>query len=87
MDNFPKGLFLFFSLIIPKAKLIGFDNFNVSVEKLIEIDLGFKFQSKTLTRIIKESNDLVILKEIAVDLLKLNQFKSAIANWVTRRVA
>ncbi len=57
------------------------------IQDPIETNLGLKFQSEKLSRIIKECNDLDILKQIALELLKLTKAKSAVADWATRRAA
>ena len=55
------------------------------IEDPIETNLYLKFQSEKLSRTIKECNDLDTLKAIALELVKLNQSKSAVVNWATRR--
>tara|TARA_Y100001968_G_scaffold331500_1_gene386378 strand:- start:464 stop:646 length:183 start_codon:yes stop_codon:yes gene_type:complete len=44
-------------------------------------------QSEKLSRLTKECNDLELLQEIAHELLKLNNTKSSVSNWATRRAA
>ncbi len=52
----------------------------------IEPSLQVKFKTEQLSRIIKECNDIDIIKDIAMELLKLNQSKTAIADWATKKV-
>ncbi len=56
-------------------------------EDPIEPSLQLKLQTERLKRTIKECTDIEILREIAIELLKLNQNKSAMAQWATRRAA
>ncbi len=57
----------------------------MSIQEPIEPSLQQKFQAEKLLRIIQDCEDLEILREIAIELLKLNQKKTAIAEWSTRR--
>ena len=52
---------------------------------LIELGLEYQLHSEKLRRLIRDSNDTKLLKEIALELLKLNESKTAIANWATKR--
>ena len=51
----------------------------------IEPTLQIKFQVEKLARTIKECDDINLLKDIAFELLKLHQQKTAIAQWATNR--
>ena len=51
----------------------------------IEPSLQIKLQTEKLSRTIKECDDISVLKQIALELLKLNQQKAAIAHWATKR--
>ena len=51
----------------------------MSIQEPIEPSLQQKFQAEKLLRIIQDCEDLEILREIAIELLKLNQKKTAIA--------
>ena len=53
----------------------------------IELSLQLKFEAEKLSRTIHECDDLKILRAIALELLELNQKKSAIAQWATKRAA
>ena len=57
----------------------------MSIQEPIEPNLHQKFQIEHLSRIIHDCDDMQILKDIAIELLKLNQTKTAIANFSTRR--
>ncbi len=57
------------------------------IDDPIEPSSHFKFQAEKLFRTIKESDDIEVLREIAIQLLKLNMSKSAVANWATKRAA
>ncbi len=51
----------------------------------IQITLQQEFHSERLIRIIKECDDLAILREIALQLVNLNQKNTAIAKWSAKR--
>ncbi len=53
----------------------------------IEPSLHSRFENEKLQRTIQECNDINILKQIALELLNLNQKQTAIAEWATRRAA
>ncbi len=53
-------------------------------EEPIEITLHQKFRREKLRRFINECDDISVLKEIAFELLTLNQQKTTIAEWSTR---
>ncbi len=57
----------------------------MSIQDPFEQKLESKFQNEQLKRTIEECEDLFTLKQIALELLKLNQTKTAVANWVTKR--
>ncbi len=59
----------------------------MSIDEPIEPTLQLKFQTEKYTRTIQECNDINTLREIAMELLKLHQKKSAIAYWATKRAA
>ncbi len=50
----------------------------------IEITLQQKFENEKLTRIIQDCSDIEVLRQISQELLKLNQQKTAIANFSTK---
>ncbi len=56
-------------------------------EDSLEPSLQVKFVSEKLRRTINECDDIDMLKQIALELLELNQKKSAIANWASKRAA
>ncbi len=56
-------------------------------EDPIEPSLQLKLQTEKLCRTIKECRDIEILRDIAIELVKLNQNKTAMAQWATRRAA
>ncbi len=62
-------------------------NYNVTINEPIEPTLQSKFETEKISRLIQDCQDIDILRAIAMELLKLNQQKSAIANWATRRAA
>ena len=51
----------------------------------IEVSLQRKFGNEKLARVIKECNDIDLLRNIAIELVKLNEQKTAIAEWATKR--
>ena len=53
----------------------------------IEPSLQNKFQTEKLLRTIHECDDINLLREIALELLKINQQKTAIAHWTTIKAA
>ena len=57
----------------------------MKIQDPIEPDLQIRFQTEKLCRIIQECEDINLLKEIAIELVKLNQQKTAIAQWTTKR--
>ena len=63
--------------------LINFFSYLVEFQDSIEPTLQIKFQTEKLSRTIQKCDDISLLKEIALELLKLNQQKSAIAHWTT----
>lgn len=46
-----------------------------------------RFQSEKLLRTIQQCDDINLLREIAIELLKINKQKTAIANWATLEAA
>ena len=59
----------------------------MSIKDCIEPSLQLKFATEKLSRKINECNDINILKGIALELLELNQKKSAIAILATKMAA
>ena len=57
------------------------------IEDPIEPSLQVKFQTEKLMRSIRECDDIEVLRGIAIELLQINQQKSAIAHWATMRAA
>ncbi len=57
----------------------------MTIQDPIEPDLQKRFQTEKLFRTIQECDDINLLKEIAIELVKLNQQKTAIAQWTTKR--
>ncbi len=57
------------------------------IEDPIEPSVPLQLQTEKLKRTIENCQDLDLLKEIAKELLKLHQNKSAIAQWATKRAA
>ena len=55
------------------------------MEEPIEPTMQLRFKTELISRTIKECNDIDLLKEIAMELLKLNQTKTAVADWATKR--
>ena len=51
----------------------------------IESSLQSKFHTEKLVRSIQECDDINLLREIAIELLKINEQKTAIAHWATRQ--
>ncbi len=59
----------------------------MAINDSIEPTFQSQFEAERLGRTINECQDIDILREIAHELLKLNQKKSAIAQWATKRAA
>ena len=59
----------------------------MSFQDPIEPSLQLRFQTERLSRTIEECSDIETLREIAMELLKLHQNKSAVAQWATKRAA
>ena len=59
----------------------------VTILDSIEPSLQSKFHTEKLVRIIQECDDINLLREIALELLKINQQKTAIAHWATVKAA
>ena len=57
------------------------------IDEPIEPTLQLKFETEKYIRTIQECNDISTLREIALEILKLYQKKSAIAYWATKRAA
>ena len=57
----------------------------MSVEKPIEPSTVMQFQTEKLRRTIQECQDLDTLRGIAMQLLRLHEKKSAIAEWATKK--
>ncbi len=53
-------------------------------QKDLKLTLQQKFYAEKLSRAINDCQDIEVLREIAVELLKLNQKKTAIANLSTK---
>ncbi len=53
----------------------------------IEVSVQLQFQTEKLSRTIEDCQDIDILRGIAMELLKLHQKKSAIAQWAAKRAA
>ncbi|KGG13328.1 MULTISPECIES: hypothetical protein [Prochlorococcus] len=56
----------------------------MSCKESIDLNLQQKFQTEQLIRIIYACEDVGMLRDIAVELVKLNQKKTAIANFSAR---
>ncbi len=56
-------------------------------EDSISIGLESKFEVETFSRTIQECNDIQTLRDIAIELFKMNQQKTAIAKWATKKAA
>ena len=56
----------------------------MSVEEPIKLSLQEKFRTEKLRRVIKECDDISMLKQIAFELLNLNLQKTAIFEWSAR---
>tara|TARA_B100000131_G_C17900331_1_gene526146 strand:- start:426 stop:644 length:219 start_codon:yes stop_codon:yes gene_type:complete len=54
-------------------------------EENIEISLQHKFKSEQLKRVIDKCNDIDTLRQIAFELLAINQQKTAIVSWSTKK--
>ena len=48
--------------------------------------LQIKFESEKLKRTIRECDDMQVLREIAIELVKLNQQKKAMLDWTTKKI-
>ncbi len=59
----------------------------MSLEDPIRPSIQLQFQTEKLRRTIYECKDIEVLRDIAIELLKLHQKKSAIAEWATKRAA
>jgi len=57
----------------------------MSADERIQPSLQLQFKTEQISRTIKECNDINLLKEIAMELLKLNLTKTAVADWATKR--
>ncbi len=57
----------------------------MSSQDLIQIKLHQEFQAEKLTRTINECDDINVLKEIAIELIDLNQKNIAIAQWTLKK--
>ncbi len=57
----------------------------MSLQEKIQPTLQQKLYFEQLSRIIKQCNDVSTLREIALELLKLNKSKTAVVNWATKR--
>tara|TARA_B100000700_G_C14695349_1_gene691893 strand:- start:297 stop:524 length:228 start_codon:yes stop_codon:yes gene_type:complete len=51
----------------------------------LEPTLSSKFEAEKLIRKVLECNDINTLREISLHLIELNQKKSAIISWATKR--
>ncbi len=78
---------IFFSVFYSYYPLDCLNDFQVPINDPIEPSLQLKFERERLRRTIKECNDINTLRAIAMELLELNQKKSAIADWATKRAA
>ena len=54
-------------------------------EEPIEITLEQKLKAERLRRVIDECDDILVIKQIAIELLHINQQKTAIADWSTKK--
>ena len=59
----------------------------MTFDEPIELKLHSRLESEKLLRTILKCNDIDILRQIAIELLKLQDKKTAIAYWATRRAA
>ncbi|WP_320663503.1 hypothetical protein [Prochlorococcus sp. MIT 1223] len=57
----------------------------MTIQDSIEPTLQLKFHTERLSRTIQSCRDIHLLKEIALELVKINEQKTAIANWATLR--
>tara|TARA_Y100001968_G_scaffold41529_1_gene31632 strand:- start:89 stop:319 length:231 start_codon:yes stop_codon:yes gene_type:complete len=57
----------------------------VSYQDLIETSLQIKFQTEKLSRTIKDCDDINTVKQIAMELLKLNEQKIAVIEWLNKQ--
>ncbi len=55
------------------------------IEDPIELNIQQQFHAEKLSRTIKECSDIETLRSIAIELLKLQTTKSAVAQWATKR--
>ena len=54
-------------------------------EESMEITLEQKLKAERLRRVIDECDDILVVKQIAIELLHINQQKTAIAEWTTKK--
>ena len=59
----------------------------MSIQDPIEPSLQSQLNTEKIGRTISSCQDIEILRQIAFELLQLNQKKSAMAQWATRRAA
>ena len=59
----------------------------MGIDDVIEPTTQSKFQTEMLFRLVKECDDIEMLRDIALQLVDLHQKKSAIANWATKQAA
>ncbi len=57
----------------------------MSYQDLIETSLQIKFQTEKLSRTIKDCDDINTVKQIAMELLKLNEQKIAVIEWLNKQ--
>ena len=57
------------------------------IDDPIEPSFNSQLETERISRTIRECTDIKMLREIAIELLKLHQKKAAIAQWATRRAA
>ena len=59
----------------------------MELDKSIRLNEKIDFHLEKLRRTIKACNDIDLLREISLELLKLHHSKSVIADWATKRAA
>ncbi len=57
----------------------------MSRKEKIEISLQHKFKFEQLKRVIEQCDDIEVLREIAIELLSINQQKTAIVSWTSKK--
>lgn len=57
----------------------------VAFDDRVESSLQLQFQTEKLSRTIQECSDIETLRAIAIELLKLHEKQSAMAQWATKR--